>query len=134
MQAMRALRAAARALDRTGAKLAKQAEAICSTCGIPAQGRPGREAAAEAFASISAHMDFLGRLKQLHHAQLRTEVAASELVSPQPSLDPKPPTLTLCPVSFYVWGVLRPLVLRLVQGAVRGVEWPDLLLCPLEVG
>ena len=83
---MRALRSAARALDRTGAKLAKQADAICSACGIPTPGRPGKEAAAEAFACVSAHMDFLGRLKQLHHAQLRTEVAASELVS----LNPKP--------------------------------------------
>ena len=81
VQAVRALRGAARALDRTAAKLAKQADLICSRAGVQPEARPAIEVAAEGFAAMQAHMDFLGRLKQLHTAQLRTEVAGSELVN-----------------------------------------------------
>ena len=81
-QVTRALRAGAKALDRTAARLAKQADALCARLGIPGgKARPPWGLAGEAFASMCAHMDFLGRLKQLHTAQLRSEVAASELVS-----------------------------------------------------
>ena len=81
-QVIKAVQRATRALDKQHKKLRQQAAAYLERIGVPAGHGPSGGTARLAYEGVQAQLDVIKRLRDLHLAELKAEVAQSELVRP----------------------------------------------------
>lgn len=73
---------AIRALEKQHKKLMQQAAAYLERIGVPAAQGPTPGVARLAYEGVQAQLDVIKRLRDTHLAELKSEVAQSDLVGP----------------------------------------------------
>ena len=80
MQVIKAVQRAIRAVEKQHKKLVQQAEAYLERIGVPAAQGPSPSTARLALEGVQGQLDFVKRLRDTHLAELKAEVAQSDLV------------------------------------------------------
>lgn len=81
LQVVKAVHRAARATEKQHRKLTQQAGSYMEGLRIESEDRPDVSTARLAFEGVQAQYDIIRKLRELHVAELKVEVAQSELVS-----------------------------------------------------